>query len=367
MRHRAADTPAPAPVAADEPALALRQRLHDATVAHMTEGVILCSARTTAIVYANPRYEAMLGYAPGELIGQPGGVVNSPAEADPQETVRRIQAELERQGAWQGVVRNRRKDGRDIWVRASISAFEHPEHGPVWLNVIGDITEEREAQLARDRATSELNRLASRMQQTIEAERAVLSRDVHDQVGSVLAGMQLRLSALAGRAGHDASLQAELREIAALAQAASVQTREICARLRPPALDDLGLVETCRWALDEWGRSTGLRVVRRLRRLPQEPAPALAIDVFRVLQELLTNVARHAAATRAEVRLGQRAQRLELLVIDDGRGFVPGATVKGLGLVGVRERAERHGGEVRIDSGPGGTSVRVGFRAGAVQ
>lgn len=350
-----------------EPLPDLRLRLHDAIAAHMNEGVVLCSASDTVIVYANARYETMLGYAPGELLGQPGGIVNSPLEGDPMETARRIVAELERRGAWQGVVRNRRKDGRDIWVRASISAFEHPEHGPVWLNVIGDITEEREAQLARDRATSELNRLASRMQQTIEDERAALSRDVHDQVGAVLAGMQLRLSALAGRAGTDAAVRVELREIAALAQAASVQTREICARLRPPALDDLGLVETCRWALDEWGRNTGLRVVRRLRRLPQEPAPALAIDVFRVLQELLTNVARHAAATRAEVRLTQRAQRLELWVNDDGRGFVPDAAVKGLGLVGVRERAERHGGEVHIDSGPGGTSVRVGFRAGVVR
>lgn len=339
-----------------------RLRLHDATVAHMAEGVVLCSVRTTAIVYANPRYEAIQGYAPGELLGLPGGIVNSPLDGDPMQTALRIQAELERQGWWKGVLRNRRKDGRDIWVHATISQFDHPEHGPVWLNVIGDVTEEREAQIARDHATAELNRLASRMQQTIEDERAALSRDVHDQLGAALTGMRLRLSALAARAGTDAALQAELREIAALAQAAGVQTREICSRLRPPALDDLGLVETCRWLLREWAAGSGVAVQRRVQRLPQEPPPALAIDVFRVLQELLTNVARHAQATQVRVGLRARAGRLLLEVADDGVGFDPARRSPGLGLVGVRERAARHGGEVRVEGARGGTAVTVHFQ-----
>jgi len=336
-------------------------RLRDATIANMAEGVVLCSARTGRIVYANPRYEQMLGFEPGELLGQPAGIVNSPVDAAPEETVRAIVAELQRRGEWRGMLRNRRKDGRDIWIRASICSFDHPEHGPVWLNAIGDVTEEREAQLARDRALRELNRLTAGMQQTIEAERAALSRDVHDQLGAALTGMRMRLSALRARCAADPALQAELAAIAEMAQAASVQTRDICSRLRPPALDDLGLLETCRWYLGEWAAGCGLRVTRQLRHLNPEPAPALAIDVYRTLQELLTNVARHAAAAQVKVSLSTHGGTLWLRVADDGRGFPSRSGEHGLGLVGVRERAQRHGGQVLIEPGPSGTRVSVSF------
>jgi PAS domain S-box-containing protein len=100
-----------------EQALLLQQQIID----KMAEGVVLCSAANGLIVYANARYEAMLGHGAGELTGQPGSIVNSPAEADPQQTAHDIMVELRRVGVWSGILRNRRKDGRDIWIRVSIA------------------------------------------------------------------------------------------------------------------------------------------------------------------------------------------------------------------------------------------------------
>ncbi len=341
-------------------------RLRDAIIDNMAEGVHMVSARTARFVYTNPRFEQLLGFGPGELVGQPVAVINSPSVEDPLETARRITEDLRRDGFWQGLILNRRKDGRDIWMRATVSHFEHELHGPVWVNTHADVNEEQLTRREHDRISAELNRLAGGMQQAIEAERAALARDVHDQLGAALTAIRLRLQALASRAEAGGPVGAEeLLAIAGVAQAASTQTREICSRLRPPALDHLGLVATCRWHLDEWaagtGAGAGITVRRRLRSLSQEPPGALAIDVFRTLQELLTNVARHAQAKAVTVSLQERAGAIVLRVADDGRGFPPREPGRGLGLVGVRERAQRHGGEVQVQTGPGGATVTARF------
>lgn len=339
-------------------------RLRDAMIQNMAEGVHMVSASTHRFVFANPRFEAMLGYGPGELLGQPVSLINSPTQGDPEGTAHRVVQDLERDGYWHGLILNRRKDGSDIWTRATVSRFQHELHGTVWVNSHADVTEEHVARLERDRFSAELNRLAGGMQLAIEAERAAVSRDVHDHVGAALTAIRLRLQARAARiGGQDAAGAAELLEIARLAQAASTQTREICARLRPPALDDLGLVATCRWHLDEWaaGAGAGIALRRRLRALAPEPPGALATDVYRTLQELLTNVARHAQARSVRVSLEQRGGMLQLRVADDGRGFPPREQGRGLGLVGVRERAARHGGAVQIETGPDGATVTARF------
>jgi PAS domain S-box-containing protein len=343
--------------------LELALQLQQAILDNMAEGMVLCSADSGHILRTNPRYDAMLGYAPGELVGRHGSVVNSPAEADPLAVAQAIVLELRRNGEWCGVLRNRRKDGRDIWCRVAISTFEHDELGRVWVNLCSDVTDAREAELARDRADGELRRLAARTQELLEAERAALSRDLHDQLGAALTGMRMRLEALAAQLPPAAA--AELGAITHMAQAASVQTRAICARLRPPALDDLGLVEALRVTLDEWAAASGVKVRRHLPRLPEEPPPGVAIDLFRMLQELLTNVARHARARGVTVSLAARSGAWVLGVADDGVGFDPAAGTEGFGLLGLRERAQRHGGAVQVRSGAGGTSVTVRLPRGA--
>ena len=335
-------------------------RLSQTIIENMGEGVVLCRDADGLIVFANPRYAAMLGYDAYELVGRHVSVVNSPAEADPVQTAQAIIAEVQRTGVWAGVVRNRRKDGRDVWIRASVARFEHQEYGTVTVSLCADVTEVHEAQQARERAAADLRRLAASVQETIEAERAALSRDMHDHLGAALAGIRMRLESMALRLPESArSQRAEIVAIARLAQDAAVQARDISSRLRPPALDDLGIVETCRWYVGDWARHAGLRVRRRLPRLQPEPGPGVSIDLFRVLQELLTNVLRHAGASEVSVSLQGHARHWVLRVADDGTGMAPGRRGQGFGLLGVRERVQRHGGTLAVESSGAGTSVTV--------
>ncbi len=231
-----------------------------------------------------------------------------------------------------------------------------------------DITARKAAEEDAAEVHRQLARLAARRQDALEAERAALARDVHDQVGAALTGLRLRLEALAdGLPCGDDACREDLRRLAREAEAVQKSTREICARLRPPSLDDLGLAETCRWYLRDWAATTGLRAAGRFPPLPAEPPAELAIDLFRVLQELLTNVARHAGASRVSASLSAGRRGLRLRVADDGHGFPAGGgeVGGGLGLAGIRERAARHGGRVRVESGPAGTAVTVAFGPGA--
>lgn len=268
----------------------------------------------------------------------------------------------------QRVLRTRRGTREEIWVTHAgqtgcfdlIVEPQFDAHGRVdgLLCAAEDITERKRLEAELEQARLRLEQLAMHQQNALEQERAALARDVHDHVGATLTGMRLRLAALAQDLADTHPVRAaELREIVAMADAAAETTRDICTRLRPPALDDLGLAETCRWYLAEWTRATGIRTRGRIARLRTEPDAALRIDLFRMLQELLTNVARHAGATEVKVTLGESARGWSLRVADNGHGFAAHAATRGFGLAGLRERVRGHGGAIEIDSGPGGTTA----------
>jgi PAS domain S-box-containing protein len=335
-------------------------RLQAQVMANMAEGVAILHPATGRLVYANPRIEQMLGYASGGMLGLHASDVNARSDQDPQTMARGIMAELSRLGNWRGEVHNRCADGREIWTTCTVSTFVHEELGPLWISVHTDITEQRLAQQARDAALADLRRLTLNVQESIEAERLALSREVHDQLGAALTGMRMQLEALATQLPTSSEVLANaLLDVARTARDTQLVTREICTRLRPQMLDDVGLVEACRWYARDWSARTGIAVQGRFAKLGAEPDGKVATDLFRVLQELLTNVARHAGATRVRVSLSGAAAGLHLRVQDDGHGFDREQQTQGFGLMGVRERVRHHAGEFTLDSSPSGTQVRV--------
>lgn len=112
----------------------------------LSEGVVLVNVGDQRIAFTNPRFDQMVGYAPGELIGQHVSVVNAPTDKSPEETAREITNALTKDKRWQGEVYNQKKDGSPLWCHASVSSFEHPEFGPVWVSVHQDITERKHLQ-----------------------------------------------------------------------------------------------------------------------------------------------------------------------------------------------------------------------------
>ena len=332
--------------------------LHSQITQHMGEGVSLTLADGT-IIYTNPQFDRLFGYAPGALVGRNAAILAAAGNQDPSGAVRTILDVLQRQGRWAGRLLNRRQDGSEFWGQHSIVSFDHQEHGRVWLGVSSDVTEAQRLQAERDEAYEELQRLSLHLQDSIEEERRRLAAEVHDDLGGTLTALRFRLDALERNLPAGADEHGDFPALRHLLTQAHAATRDICARLRPSILDDLGLVEGCRWYLRDWSATTGIRYLARLGPLAREPAEGLRTDLFRILQELLTNVARHAAASKVRVTLSAGGRGLRLTVSDDGHGF--SGQAGGFGLVGVRERARRHGGSVAIRSGYGGARVQVAF------
>jgi len=334
---------------------------------NMGDGVAAINIQTGLFAYTNPKYEDILGYDPGELIGCHVSVLNPGNPQNSREVFEQIERQLIKGHEWRGTLLNIRKDGQEIWIRASVSSFNHHKFGPVWVEVKSDITQLHAAEQARDEALKSLRGLFNHRREQAELERAALARDVHDHVGAALSGIGMRLEALAHKSQKDESyVRDQLTAIAETAKSTHVTTREICTRLYPIELKDFGLSEACKIYLREWSRTTGLPASGRFGRLPVEPKPRLSNDIFRILQELLTNVARHAGAKRVRVALSSGARHLRLRVVDDGHGFPSAPSKAGFGLLGVRERIHPYEGKLIIDRNKRETAMTVTIPLGAV-
>jgi len=213
------------------------------------------------------------------------------------------------------------------------------------------------------RLESERSRTASAVLRAQEDERARIARDLHDEANQALTGVALRLRATAEHAPPE--LVDELRETQVVAAQAMEELLRLARELRPSSLDDHGLNATLRSQVDAFSRQTGVEASLQL-------APDLGtlnddeqLVVYRVVQESLSNIARHSGARSVRVELGRETGRPVLRVVDDGLGFTPDAP-RGLGLIGMRERAMLTGGRVEVRSTPGeGTTVELRLGAPA--
>jgi len=206
-----------------------------------------------------------------------------------------------------------------------------------------------------------LRRLAAHLISVREEERAHIAREIHDELGQVLTGLKMEVGWLAKRLTEPALVE-KTESMGRLIDSTVQTVRKIATGLRPEMLDDMGLVAAVGWQAKEFQKRTGIRVRASL---PPE-GTRLDVDIsttmFRIFQEILTNVARHARATRVDLELTVGPERVALEVTDNGVG-IPEADLNGkksLGLLGMHERALLFGGEVRISGAPGhGTRVSV--------
>jgi two-component system, NarL family, sensor histidine kinase UhpB len=208
-----------------------------------------------------------------------------------------------------------------------------------------------------DRLESERRESARQALRVLEGERSRIARELHDEVGQTLTGAMLQVEGLAARIPDD--LRDELDELRETARSGTEDVRRIARRLRPEALEDLGLHSALAALATSFGEQAQVQVERRV-----EPSLPLSTDeelvVYRVAQEALTNVARHAQATRVELRLHQNRAQTVLTVRDDGRGLCPGALPSAHGIRGMRERAMLIGAQFEIDSGHSrGTEIKL--------
>jgi signal transduction histidine kinase len=226
------------------------------------------------------------------------------------------------------------------------------------LRLLSDLARQAGVAVSAVRLTADLQRSRELLVGAREEERRRLRRDLHDGLGAQLAGLTVQSGVLRSLVGRDPGAAAELAgELRTELKAAIADIRRLVHELRPPALDELGLTGALQ-RLAERATGDGLRArVDAPAELPALPA-AVEVAVYRIVAEALTNVVRHAAATRCEVRLEVGPDDVQICVADDGPGFAPGA--HGVGLASMRERAEEMGGTCTV--GPaldGGTAVRA--------
>jgi signal transduction histidine kinase len=231
-----------------------------------------------------------------------------------------------------------------------------------------DVTERVHSESALRESTDRLQHFSRRLLTVQEEERRHLSRELHDEFGQMLAGITLHLQAAKGLAGDAA--RSRLEECIVLIQHAGAQLRSLVLELRPTMLESAGLAPTLRWLAKQHEVRTGMptQVVGQLSAVPSD----LAITCFRVVQEALTNVIRHARAQHVWIELNQTGGPLELAVRDDGVGFDVAKTLDlapscgHLGLLGMKERVQILGGDIEVDSEPGhGTRIRISLPAAA--
>jgi len=210
-------------------------------------------------------------------------------------------------------------------------------------------------------AEQEMRELSQKLVQAQEAERKRLSLELHDQVGQMLTALRMEISNL-GRIGpgHPERFREHLKQAKEVAEGAMKTVRDLAMGLRPSMLDDLGLAPAVEWLSREFSRVSGIPVDVRVQGALDGLSDAQKTSLFRVVQESLTNVMRHARARRVEVTLEETEDRVVLVVRDDGCGLQNGKGRRGLGLLGMEERIRELGGVFTLASAPGaGTTVRA--------
>jgi PAS domain S-box-containing protein len=214
--------------------------------------------------------------------------------------------------------------------------------------------------MERRRLDDQLRALHARIESIREDERTGIAREIHDELGQALTALKMDIAWIARRLDDAEGVRAKLTEMAGATDGIIQTVRRISAELRPGVLDDLGLEAAIEWQAEEFSRRTGVSCEVRSQLGGLRLERHLATAVFRIFQEALTNVTRHASASKVEVVLRAEGGQLELDLSDDGVGLPEGARSTSLGLLGMRERARLLGGDCVVKRRqPRGTTVSL--------
>jgi PAS domain S-box-containing protein len=304
------------------------------------------------LVRVNSALAEMLGYTVDALRGRRFADFTHPADVHLDRTLisKLLAGTIPR---YQIEKRYLTRAGRTIWGELTASVIRDERgHPSFYVATVEDITGRKSAEDNLHRTAARLRALSRRLADVQEIERREISRELHDEVGQALTALKLLL-AMASRQTDDTG---RLSEALSIVDGLIAQVRTLTLDLRPPMLDDLGLLPALAWHIDHFSAQTGMQIRFRHSGLEQPVTPQVATAAYRIVQEGLTNVARHARARSVDVQVVVEDGSLAICIVDDGQGFDVGATLAGAssGLAGMRERAEFLDGSFRVESTRGG-------------
>lgn len=327
-------------------------------------------------VYLNPAGRALLGLVPGEDFTR-----MQLCEHSDQEVKDRIRNDAVpsaiRNGLWTGESKLRDHAGREI--HASQIIIAHCGNDGQVENIstiLRDTTEQVQTAQALRESRNELQRLSGLLVTIQEDERRRIAMDLHDGLGQSLSLIKLSIESAVRQlaAGATDEVGESLQQLIPRVKEALAEVRRVSTELRPSILDDLGILPTLSWFFREFEAACGDIAVEKAFNLAEHEVPVtLKITLYRILQEALNNIVKHAGADRMRVSLERIDDVLHLLIEDNGCGFDP-ASIKyvegqgrGLGLLSMKERASFSGGTYHLESIPGqGTRIKVSWPCGQI-
>ncbi|NIE76704.1 PAS domain S-box protein [Pantoea sp. Ap-967] len=311
--------------------------------------------------YISEGSEALVGYTPAQIQHPHMGLRNlvHPDDRAHYHQVQDLAIASEQDWSWQGRILTRQ--GEQRWADIKASARRLPNARVAWDGIVWDITQSKRAELALARSQEQLRELSAHLESVREEEKARIAREVHDELGQMLTVLKLEVSMCElAFAELDPGLNERLASMKRLIAQLFQLVRDVATALRPPILD-AGIASAIEWQARRFEARTQIPCLVQVPDNLPALSDAKATGLFRILQEALTNVMRHAQAHSVEIALVREGGQLRLTVSDDGSGFCrEQARPTSFGLVGVRERVLMLGGSMALDSEPGeGTSLSV--------
>jgi PAS domain S-box-containing protein len=340
------------------------QQLLAKTFSSLREAVFIIAADTVEIIDCNPAASEIFGYRREEMLGRQTAFLHID-EAALEEFRRHLNSAIAEEGFLSHLeFKMKRKDGIIFSTEHYVMPLEDEQGRRVsWVSVVHDITERKRAEEQLRSSREQLRALSAHLQSIREEERTLISREIHDELGQDLTGLKMDLSWLIKRLPKNQELDVKkVESMLKLVDTTIQSVRRISTKLRPGVLDDLGLTAAIEWQAQDFQTRTGIQCEFNPNLREIDLDRDRSTTVFRIFQETLTNVARHASATRVNICLNEEAAGLVLIVEDNGRGIKEReiSDPKSLGLLGMRERALIFGGEVTISGAPGkGTTVML--------
>jgi PAS domain S-box-containing protein len=343
-----------------EEALRIAEQRYRSILDSSTENIFVFDIRGRAL-YANRSWQEDTGYTLEEAQSDPSFNIIHPYDLEKVANWIRDMATGE---SLQNIdYRRINKSGAIRWVESNAAPINWPGTDRAFVNILRDITERKQVEEELANSRRQLRDLSMHLQSLREQERTHIAREIHDDLGQALTVLKMDTSWLVKRLPKNRKVLLEKAEAMFQLIDATIQSvKRISAELRPGLLDDLGLAAAIEWQAEEFQERTEIECTVRVTPKEISADKEHSTAIFRIFQEAITNIARHAQATEVTVRLEERDDQLVLTVRDNGKGIAESDQSKAdaFGLMGMRERAHGLGGTAEIIGVRGeGTSVIV--------
>lgn len=324
--------------------------------------IVAITDQTGKIIYANDKFCEISKYSREELLGQDHRIINSGYH--PKEFIRDLWRTIARGKVWRGEIKNKAKDGSYYWVDTTIVPFLNGKGKPSqYVSIRNEITRRKEME-------EEIKTLPKRIIQAQEQEREHISRDIHDDLGQSLVTLKMLIqSAMLDADTDKADFRDAYHKAIKYFDSVLEKTRSIASGLRPSTLEVLGLTAAVKGMVNEFKQGKKFKIRFHRAQIKDKIKGPLDLDnlvflsepinLYRIIQEALTNIVKHARAGIVDISIKAREDRLSLVIKDNGIGVELGSS-SGLGLSIMEERAKLLGGELKIKGEKGkGTTLRL--------